>query len=223
MRKTCKDDKLRRFLGVINLSPKKVLLTPFFCRQTYSLISLWVLTWFSYWIFLKGQGNIINIAGAAMSVTLILASYFVPFPNRFLKATSKVGPLAPELSPLENRKSIKKSKTSPSATEPSCSPAIEKFPSQNSKKQIPQQTTTTEQSKEKTKPQESDVSMPTQSSDASQLADEPQLTCEVEAAPKSKGCPKNLEYYTIKPRPKCPPAECLVCENLIECVCLTSN
>jgi hypothetical protein len=170
---------------------------------------------------LKGQINIINITGATISVTLILASYFVPFPNRFLKTTSKVGPLTPELSTMQNRKSVKKSKTS--SIEPLCSPAIEKVPSQNSKKEISQQVATTEQLREKTKPQETNISMPTQSSNESQLADKPQLTCEVEAPPKSKGCPKNLEYYTMKPRPKCPPAECLACENLIKCVCLTSN
>jgi hypothetical protein len=40
---------------------------------------------------------------------------------------------------------------------------------------------------------------------------------------KSNGCPKNLDYYTMKPRPKQTPEECITCKNLIDCVCLTSN
>ena len=40
---------------------------------------------------------------------------------------------------------------------------------------------------------------------------------------KANGCPKNLDYYTKKPRPKQTPEECITCKNLIDCVCLTSN
>lgn len=172
---------------------------------------------------MKGQVNVTNIAGAAISGTLILASYSVPFPNRFLKATSKVGPLTPELAILENRNSITNTKTSASLAKSLCSPAIEKFTPQNNKKEIPQQMPMTEQLREKTKPQASQIPMATQSSNMPQLADKPQLTGGVEVPSKSKGCPKNLEYYTMKPRPKSPPAECLACENLIKCVCLTST
>ena len=41
--------------------------------------------------------------------------------------------------------------------------------------------------------------------------------------PKSNGCPKNIEYFSKKPRPKEPPEECLTSKNLLTCVCLTSN
>ena len=41
--------------------------------------------------------------------------------------------------------------------------------------------------------------------------------------PKSNGCPKNIEYFSKKPRPKEPPEECLTCKNLLTCVCLTNN
>ncbi len=44
-----------------------------------------------------------------------------------------------------------------------------------------------------------------------------------QAPPKSNGCPKNLEYFKLKPRPKTTPDECFTCKNLITCVCLTSN
>jgi hypothetical protein len=40
---------------------------------------------------------------------------------------------------------------------------------------------------------------------------------------KSDGCPKNLDYFTKKPRPKLPPEECMSCKNLINCVCHTSD
>jgi hypothetical protein len=36
-------------------------------------------------------------------------------------------------------------------------------------------------------------------------------------------CPKNLDYFNKKPRPKETPEECFTCKNLIECVCVTNN
>jgi hypothetical protein len=39
----------------------------------------------------------------------------------------------------------------------------------------------------------------------------------------SNGCPKNLDYYTKRPRPKQMPEECFTCRNLITCVCLTDQ
>ncbi len=41
--------------------------------------------------------------------------------------------------------------------------------------------------------------------------------------PTSNGCPKNLAYFTMRPRPKLTPEECFSCKKLITCVCLTSN
>jgi hypothetical protein len=40
---------------------------------------------------------------------------------------------------------------------------------------------------------------------------------------KANGCPKNLDYFTQKPRPKQVPEECITCKNLITCVCQTGN
>ncbi|MGD0070581.1 MAG: hypothetical protein ABSB71_03360 [Candidatus Bathyarchaeia archaeon] len=57
-----------------------------------------------------------------------------------------------------------------------------------------------------------------QEPDSIQLADKSQ-----QLPPKSNGCPKNLDYFTKKPRPKQTPEECITCKNLIACVCLTSN
>jgi hypothetical protein len=39
----------------------------------------------------------------------------------------------------------------------------------------------------------------------------------------SNGCPKNLDYFTKRPRPKQTPEECFSCRNLITCVCLTDK
>ncbi len=36
-------------------------------------------------------------------------------------------------------------------------------------------------------------------------------------------CPRNLEYFNQHPRPKQIPAECISCQQLIECVCITST
>lgn len=39
----------------------------------------------------------------------------------------------------------------------------------------------------------------------------------------SVGCPKDLEYFSMRPRPKQTPEECFSCRNLITCVCLTDK
>ncbi len=44
-----------------------------------------------------------------------------------------------------------------------------------------------------------------------------------EEVSKSNGCPKNLDYFTMRPRPKQMPEECFTCQNLITCVCLTGK
>jgi hypothetical protein len=36
-------------------------------------------------------------------------------------------------------------------------------------------------------------------------------------------CPHNLAYFSIRPRPKQVPEECIACRNLIQCVCLTDT
>ena len=39
----------------------------------------------------------------------------------------------------------------------------------------------------------------------------------------SNRCPKNLDYFTKKPRPKQAPEECMTCKNLISCVCQSNS
>ena len=201
---------------------RNLLTSPFFRRQTYSLIFLWVLTWFSYWILMKGQENVINISGAVISAALILATYFVPSSSRFLKVVSKVSPSAPKYSVMQTTSTITDTKTSAYSAKSSSSSAFEKSNQQKNEKEkthhMPMKALLTEG----TKPQPAQTQMVTQPS-VPLLENKPQSTEELKVSSMSNGCPKNLEYYTMKPRPKSPPDECLTCENLIKCVCLTSN
>ena len=206
---------------------RNLLTSPFFRRQTYSLIFLWVLTWFSYWILMKGQENVINISGAVISAALILASYFVPFPSRFLKVASKVSPpavspSAPKYSVMQTTNTITDAKTSACSAKSSSSSAFEKSNQQKNEKEKTRQMHMKALLTEGTKPQPAQTQMATQPS-VPLLENKPQSAEELKVSSMSNGCPKNLEYYTMKPRPKSPPEECLVCENLIKCVCLTSN
>jgi hypothetical protein len=36
-------------------------------------------------------------------------------------------------------------------------------------------------------------------------------------------CPHNLDYFSQRPRPKQVPEQCIACDNLIQCVCLTNT
>ncbi len=45
------------------------------------MLFLWVLTWFSYGLFMKNQINILNITGAIVSASLMVFLYFLPSLN----------------------------------------------------------------------------------------------------------------------------------------------
>ena len=139
------------------------------------MIFLWVLTWYSYWIFMKGQINAINIIGAVISAGLLVFSHFSPVPDAVSKVHARE---SPRQTPV-----LKTQKQEPES--PRQTPVL------------------------KTQKQEPE---------SIQLADKTQ-----QLPSKSNGCPKNLDYYTKKPRPKQTPEECITCKNLINCVCLTSN
>jgi hypothetical protein len=193
----------------------------FSSRQTYSLIFLWVLTWFLYGIFMKGQVNVLNILGAAISATLIAFSYFLPFPIA-ITAKKPIVPQTKKLTLTQTQPNSQvNSKLSNSST-PQTSPCT------NQVKKSPKQVTPPIRQEQKRqpmqlaeKPQESPKITPPYRQDQKrqpmQLAEKPQ------ESPKSNGCPKNLDYFTKKPRPKLTPDECITCKNLITCVCLTSN
>jgi hypothetical protein len=76
----------------------------------------------------------------------------------------------------------------------------------------------TQKQKPKAPQQITEIKTQKQELECIKLADKSQ-----QLPPKSNGCPKNLDYFTKKPRPKQTPEECITCKNLIACVCLTSN
>ena len=182
------------------------------------MIFLWVLTWYSYWIFMKNQINAINIIGATISAGLLIFSHFSHVRDAVSKAIK-----------LVRSKISKKSQlmcTSPGSQ-------IQELPETSiTQIQLPKDEKTLQQTTEiKTQKQETEsikqpepieqiteIKTQKQVLECIKLADKPQ-----QLPSKANGCPKNLDYYTKKPRPKQTPEECITCNNLINCVCLTSN
>jgi hypothetical protein len=147
---------------------------------------------------MKGQINALNIIGFAISASLIVCSYFLPF-RRHASKIQKVD--APHISkPALDRKQIYSQNNNkiPSSVLTATQPTQQENQVEKSQKQI---VLLEHQNQE-----------PTNSVDKSQ-----------QPSKQTNGCPKNLDYFTKKPRPKQTPEECFTCKNLITCVCLTSN
>ncbi len=53
------------------------------------MLFLWVLTWFSYGLFMKNQINILNITGAVVSASLMVFLYFLPSLKAFYLAKTR--------------------------------------------------------------------------------------------------------------------------------------
>lgn len=212
--------------SVTNLDSKNVLTGFFFSRQTYYLVFLWVLTWYSYWIFMKNQVTTINIIGAVISGGLLVFSRFWPVrdlaskASRFLSSKiSKKTQLTPESLDSEDQTEVEP----PSMT---CRPRVETS-SICQVEESPEQTPVVETQELEpesmylaSKPfgQTTAVNTEKLEPESIDLAENSQ-----QMASESNGCPKNLAYYTQKPRPKQTPEECMTCKNLIACVCLTSG
>lgn len=178
------------------------------------MIFLWILTWFSYWIFMKQQINSFNLVGAGISACLLVFSHFFPTrggsskgPKQFKQAlpeNSKEPPL--KLSSLDLPSDIQEQKPY-ETTDPSLLQLSDQHKTEESYQQLPFEL----------QPQEVEVV---------ELAKEPEPAeidkCQ-QTPEKSNGCPKNLDYFKQKPRPKQTPEECFTCKNLIACVCNTDN
>jgi hypothetical protein len=149
---------------------------------------------------MKGQINALNIIGFAISAGLIVCSYFLPFRGRGLK-TQKVD--VPHISkPTLGRKQIYSQDNNKISSSVLTAP------------QPPQRANQVETSQKQIVVLEHQNQEPVQI----QIANKSR-----EASNQNDGCPKNLDYFTKKPRPKQTPEECFSCKNLITCVCLTSN
>ena len=152
---------------------------------------------------MKQQINTINIIGAVISAGLFVGSHFLPVQKASSKALKLVTFKNSENSHLTDASLDSQS---------------------NIKLQSPPETFTTQihtpsfNQVEKSTLQTTGFKAQKLESESVQVADKSQ-----QLPVNSNGCPKNLLYFSQKPRPKEPPEECLTCKNLIACVCLTNN
>jgi hypothetical protein len=183
---------------------------------------------------MKNQINILNIAGAAISASFIVFLYFFPSLNllSLIKSRSIAKTQKTQTQQLPNLRRYKKA-LPPTLADTCISSSIEtkKEETEPIKQPEPTEQTTIPETQEPNVPQQI-AEVKTQEPNPPQEITEietQELECiKVEDTPqqlfsKSNGCPKNLDYYTKKPRPKQTPEECITCKNLINCVCLTSN
>jgi hypothetical protein len=231
------------------------------------MIFLWVLTWYSYWIFMKLQVTPINIFGAALSAGLLVSSQFSAVRDASSKALKLVASQISKHIHMTNSSLGSQSNIKiqiPSATlttkiqTPNCKkvdksmlptpvPKIKKVKPESSrstpviKTQTPELESPQPNTLLKTQTPESESPLPppilkTQTPESESPLPPPILKTQnpepesvqisdkcLQSPSKSNGCPKNLDYFTQKPRPKQTPEECITCKNLIACVCLTSN
>jgi hypothetical protein len=200
---------------------------------------------------MKHQINAINIFGAALSAGLLVSSQFSVVRDASFKAPKLVrSQISKNIhlthAPLGSQSNIKIQMLSATSTTkiqtPNCK-KVEKTilstPAPKIKKPKPESSQSTPLIKTQTPELESTqpitlLETETPKSESPLLtpilktqtpeSESVQLTDKSTQLPsKSNGCPKNLDYYTMKPRPKQTPEECITCKNLITCVCLTSN
>ena len=169
---------------------------------------------------MKNQINILNITGAAVSASLMVFLHFLPSLNllSLIKSRSVTKTQKTQIQQLPKLRRYKK--TLPSTLVDTCSsPSIETQKEETESINQPESTEQTPlpETQEPKAPQEI-TEIETQELECTKLEDTPQ-----QLPSNSNGCPKNLDYYTKKPRPKQTPEECITCKNLIDCVCLTSN
>jgi hypothetical protein len=171
---------------------------------------------------MKNQINVLNIAGAVTSASLIVLMYFLPPLNAFSLAKKRGVFKTPKIQ-IRQKLSLainKKFVHSPLAY-------VHSSPNINQEKKIPKQTSSLEIQKQEDqtkklaekceKKQTSSLEMQKQEDQSKKLAEK----CEKPS--ESNGCPKKLDYFTKRPRPKQTPEECFSCRNLITCVCLTDK
>jgi hypothetical protein len=175
------------------------------CKQTYYFPFLWAFTWYSFWIFrditLWHQINTLNIGAAIISACGVASA--VPIRNAFHKALNLV--------PSQIKINVLWALTSLwLQTNRIIQMIPQSFAPRNQNHHFvqieshPQQTIRLNTQKSPFDPKQRELTSKMPPSD-------------------TNGCPKNLDYYTQKPRPKQAPEECIACKKLIPCVCLTSN
>jgi len=193
------------------------------------MIFLWVLTWYSYWIIMKNQINPTNIIGAAIPASLLILSQF----SRVRDAVSKTLKLGTFQTDKNTRstdlfissgsrsdENIQISPVTPTSRIQSlCLDPAEKSP---------QETTVSESTIRIQDPCINQIEKsPQKITEPKTQKQEPKsilLEDKSQQPPSgSNRCPKNLDYFTKKPRPKQAPEECMTCKNLISCVCQSNS
>jgi hypothetical protein len=193
------------------------------------MIFLWALTWYAYWIFMKSQTTSLNILGFVLSGILLGSSQFAEIEKiiEYKKGSSLSSCFEPKKEAKEHKKAsifslnvdmpiTKKSGEKLSQLrinakeQPFSLPKIEIAVKKNTgkKNEIAIQPSTR---------QPSSVFL-TQRAEVQQISKKP-----LRVTVKTNGCPKNLDYYTKRPRPIQMPTECLTCQNLINCVSSADN
>jgi hypothetical protein len=227
------------------------------------MIFLWVLSWFSYGLFMKNQLNIINIVGAVISASLMVISYFLPslagfsifkriripqtsiFKRIRIPQTQKLHVPKKQHNLKSNKKILPLALATP-AEIPTWviheKPSQVQIPSVDTQKQELQSSLLADKCEQPseseeialldTQKQELQSSLladkceqPSESKEIASLDNQKQecqsskLAVKIEQPSEPSGCPKNLTYFTIRPRPKQMPEECMTCANLIACAC----
>lgn len=147
---------------------------------------------------MKNQISILNITGAVVSASLIVFLYFLPSLNALFFA-KRMGISKIQKVQIQQKPSLERNNQLVHST----LAEVHICPNLNQELPIPKQITSFETQK--------------QEDQSIKLAEK----CEEHT--ESIGCPKNLEYFTKRPRPKQTPEECFTCRNLITCVCLTDK
>jgi len=176
---------------------------------------------------MKSQITVLNILGCVLSGILLVSFQFVGIGKSIV---SKKGSSHSNFS--ETKKDTQVHKT-PSA----CSAKVDMPITKKVENEKPLQPKTTAQTQAGSLPKiEIAVTKKTEKRNENEIALQPATVVQTHQAeiqqisekpprvtPKTNGCPKNLDYYTKRPRPVQMPAECLTCKNLITCVSSTDN
>jgi len=163
---------------------------------------MWALTWCLYWIIMKHQTSLFNVIGTVVSADVMVFLSFSSLRETALKTLKSVTPQINKNIHLQHAH-VGPQTNKTIQMNPSSFPFQIQIP-RLIQVEKPRQTTTTY--------------TPKQVVDASKLSDKSQ-----QPTLKSNGCPKNLAYFTAKPRPKQTPEECFSCKNLITCACMTNE
>jgi hypothetical protein len=155
---------------------------------------------------MKNQINIVNVAGSAVSASLLVSSFFLPSISVFSFAKRTTIPQIQKISIPQKQMNLETNKK--------IVPAISSTTKLSTLINLRKNDSIDKQKQEPTQPKD-------KSEEPTKEPTQPKDKCEEPS--KANGCPKNLDYFTMRPRPKQMPEECFTCENMIACACLTGK